>query len=315
MTSTRHDRSPCEEKDGENYIAYLAMQAAHQPVSLLTRSITFTTVTKVECHNLSDLELTLQFASCLTINAKPVARSVPRRRHCSCRSFELILPFFYNLITEAFAFTAMDGERQTRERLEQENRKVLSHYHKLKANFAETIKELRSDICNNEDITGRLSTVESKLSDMEEGMSSIGNYLCFQLDPKFYNEVSKQDSTIATKLFHIPELAELILSFVDVVDIMAMEQVNKTLRSIINQSPKLQIALCVKGSAEPADRLRNLLRYRSVFARIHLRGFCVDVNDDLSILRSSATRAESCHANEVKDSGALRKKQSSERSP
>jgi hypothetical protein len=154
-----------------------------------------------------------------------------------------------------------------------ENRKVLAHQRKLQADLAGTIKEVGGGGCSYEEII-------SKLSAMQEDTAAFGEYLRVQLKPKYYHEIRTDDSTIATTVFDIPELSELILLRAEVQDIMAIQQVNKNLRDIINTSSKIQTKLYLKPEDERDPEHEDYLDefrayYRSHFSKGGVPGFKV----------------------------------------
>lgn len=146
------------------------------------------------------------------------------------------------------------------QRLEDENRAILSHCQHLQAEFEEIIFEA------NDDEKSKQEVVE-KLRAMKQYVAGMGRYLSFQLDPKFYNEIRKADSTTAAQVFQIPELAELIMSFSAVQDILAVEQVSKMLRDIIDKSSKLQELLFLKAIDTPSGKFRYTTPFHSLRPR------------------------------------------------
>ena len=162
-----------------------------------------------------------------------------------------------------------------------ENRTALSHNQKLLADLARTISEIQRGGCSNNEIV-------SKLSAIQDDAKAFAKHLSHRLPPKYYNEIRTRDSTAAERVLNLPELLELILLPAGVREIMAMEQVNKSIRDTIKAAPRLQMALYLKPETSPenapeekpdVDRriLRTFLsdfgeakedRYRSHFARV-----------------------------------------------
>lgn len=164
----------------------------------------------------------------------------------------------------------MDASRQ-----DDENREALSHHR----NFTSTIDSITASICHlpNVLIKTRLSDDVKKLQDAADGLSE---FLSARLPPIHYNEIRSQDAQIAKCMFLIPELLELVLEYVDVVDILTMRQVNKGVQAIIDVSPKLQIKLYYRAIDEK-DRIKGKSGspFSSGFYKTPLEtGFQVEVN-------------------------------------
>ena len=93
--------------------------------------------------------------------------------------------------------------------------------------------------------------------------------------PDFYNERRTGDSTTAIRVFDIPELLELILENLDVLDLLSFYRCNRSIRDAIDASSKLQQQLSLR--AAPADSrlrlpLRNFSRFSSGIPRDDERG-------------------------------------------
>ena len=76
--------------------------------------------------------------------------------------------------------------------------------------------------------------------------AGIGRYSSNQFSPLSYNEIRRDDVAIASRVMAMPELTEAILSYTSIPDILDVSQVSRSLKAIIEASPKLQRQLFLK---------------------------------------------------------------------
>lgn len=91
--------------------------------------------------------------------------------------------------------------------------------------------------------TGSITAIEERLLKIQHHFTRIENYLSASIEPMYYAQHRPSDSTLAAKVFSVPELLENILRNLEVVDIMRCLEVNRTFRDTIEASSKLQTCL------------------------------------------------------------------------
>lgn len=104
-------------------------------------------------------------------------------------------------------------------RLDDENRAVILHYHKLRSIIAENTTKMKNEHSKKD--------FESVFHQIEKATEGIGRYLSYQLKPNYYNKVRADDSETATTTFCIPEILELVLQHVNHRDLLTMTQVSR----------------------------------------------------------------------------------------
>lgn len=97
--------------------------------------------------------------------------------------------------------------------------------------------------------TGNLEQVTQNLRTVQDHFKAVEQYLSISIEPAIYNELRSSDSTIAEKVFAIPELLEAILLRLVGKDIMHCYGVSRTFRDTIERSQKLQTTLFLRPTA------------------------------------------------------------------
>jgi hypothetical protein len=129
----------------------------------------------------------------------------------------------------------------------------------LEQQISGALKQLESGQCNPQELKSALMSAQGNLHALH---SSFGDIFGHHSD--FYNERRAEDSTTAVRVFDIPELLEMILDNLDVLDLLSFYQCSRSIRDAIDASSKLQQRLSLR--AAPADsHLRLPLRYFSKF--------------------------------------------------
>lgn len=125
-------------------------------------------------------------------------------------------------------------EKGDRERhIEFRKRTTLNHYLCLKQTIDSILLQVKAGLIDSGDLQRRLIAAQVDL----EALNSL--VIGGQIETIYYNERRGNDSTIAGRVFSIPEITELILQYVDRESILAMYEVNRALRDIINGSRTL----------------------------------------------------------------------------
>ncbi|KAK4892519.1 hypothetical protein LTR27_008983 [Elasticomyces elasticus] len=92
--------------------------------------------------------------------------------------------------------------------------------------------------------------VAKTMEDLETCVQGLDAFFSDFLSPIFYNEKqplhAMGDTSAAQKVFDLPELLELVLEYVEEVDILRFHQVNRSARASIDGSPRLQSRLSLR---------------------------------------------------------------------
>ncbi|KAK5691510.1 hypothetical protein LTR97_011503 [Elasticomyces elasticus] len=92
--------------------------------------------------------------------------------------------------------------------------------------------------------------VANIMADMETFVQGLDALFSDFLSPVFYNEkqplLAMDDTSAAQKVFDLPELLELVLEYVEEVDVLRFHQVNRSARASIDGSPRLQSRLSLR---------------------------------------------------------------------
>lgn len=118
---------------------------------------------------------------------------------------------------------------------------VLSHRRDINENITAAFRSLERGDSN--DTKRRLYAIQQNILGFEQ-------YLSATIEPKDYAQIRLSDSTIARKVFAIPELLESILRHLDVPDLMRCYGVSRTFRDALETSKKLQICLFLLPDTE-----------------------------------------------------------------
>ena len=126
---------------------------------------------------------------------------------------------------------------------EDEDREVLSRYLNLrsKLNAVNALSATPGNEVDKESLARVLQTIQEVVKGLDKHFSD-------RFPPAHYNQIRYDDFTIADRVLNIPELLELVLEHVDLVDIVTMGRVSHGLRDTIEASPKLQIRLHLKAA-------------------------------------------------------------------
>ncbi|KAK5677499.1 hypothetical protein LTS10_010071 [Elasticomyces elasticus] len=92
--------------------------------------------------------------------------------------------------------------------------------------------------------------VANTMDDMDTCVQGLDAFFSDFLSPIFYNEKQplhfKGDTSAAQRVFDLPELLELVLEYVEEVDVLRFHQVNRSARASIDGSPRLQSRLSLR---------------------------------------------------------------------
>lgn len=97
---------------------------------------------------------------------------------------------------------------------------------------------------------GDLNGLKSKISTVCNNLSGFEDHLSATIEPRYYANDRSEDSTVAVKVFAIPELLETILSNLGVEDLIRCYAVSRTFRDTLERSIKLQTKLFLRPAPE-----------------------------------------------------------------
>lgn len=161
----------------------------------------------------------------------------------------------------------------------EEQRTALSNTRSLKHGLTELATRIQNGDTNIVDI----EKVVLALQDHSDGLH---DFVVKRISPSIHNEVKQPDSDIARKVFNIPEMLDMILSKLDIPDILKMTQVSHALKDAIGSSTKLQVQLGLR--AGPEDAHLRALSYHLPGPPVSDGSFsCMIENDQFCHFRSS----------------------------
>lgn len=140
--------------------------------------------------------------------------------------------------------------------LEEQHTKLHRNFYNLKTRITNVQGSLR-----NGNFT--LDEISDDVGAMARDLNGLEDYVRYRLHPKYYNEIRKEDSNVAERVFGIPELLENILLNLNISGIISMERTSSTIRDIIVASPKLQVELYLKPEVQ--DSTTKYINCRSPF--------------------------------------------------
>ena len=117
----------------------------------------------------------------------------------------------------------------------------MSHQISLEQEIADTLKKVESGEYSSAELKSSLLSVQSHVT-------GLGGHFSRQLrtNPEFYNERKPEGSTIACRVFDIPELLEMILEHLTIPDLLKFYQCSTSIRDSIESSSKLQSQLSLR---------------------------------------------------------------------
>lgn len=121
-----------------------------------------------------------------------------------------------------------------------QKRQVLGDRYKINRNVRAALTSISEG--DFEGIEGNLLIIQKHFQDIED-------YLSTTIEPIYCNKWRKVGSTIAEKVFAVPELLESIFLGLRTTDIISCYGVNRTFRDTIEQSRKLQTSLFLRAAA------------------------------------------------------------------
>lgn len=122
---------------------------------------------------------------------------------------------------------------------EEQVRNVVSHYLKLQGQLSQTTNGLNQATFSKDEVIELITSIRTKANGVGE---SLSNYV-----PRtVYNQVRSGDSIIAMTVFQMPELLELILEHNTVFEVLKIYQACRTIKDIIDGSPRLQAQLFLR---------------------------------------------------------------------
>ncbi|KAK3686473.1 hypothetical protein LTR37_019792 [Vermiconidia calcicola] len=121
------------------------------------------------------------------------------------------------------------------------HRKALAHQKNPEANIDSLITGL---VQGSHD----LGYLKSRLLSAKADVQGLGAYFSGFLEPLYYNERRNESSTIAMKVFQIPEILELVLANLDVEEILLASETCPVFRDTIAASSKLQTLLQLRAA-------------------------------------------------------------------
>lgn len=153
-----------------------------------------------------------------------------------------------------------------------EKLKVLCHRQDINKNIAAAFRSVERG--DPEDMKRHLYAIQQNILGFEQ-------YLSVTIEPKHYAQFRQANSTIAAKVFAVPELLESILKELTVPALMRCYSVNRTFRDALETSKKLQACLFLLPDTESREQrfpLNNIERFVCTAPRPEFgRGSMIDV--------------------------------------
>lgn len=128
------------------------------------------------------------------------------------------------------------------------NRSVLSQYYELQVRLSDHAAAIRNESFDTAQLLRQVEAIQRNLKD-------IGNFLSCTVPNKFYHERRTATSETAARVFHIPELLELILEHCTTFDLIEMRKTCTGIKATIEASPKLQGKLFLRPEGALVDLL------------------------------------------------------------
>lgn len=102
--------------------------------------------------------------------------------------------------------------------------------------------------------------LDETLKALQLDASGLDDFFSNCLDPRFYAGSPNPNSTSAArKVFDVSELVEAVLEHLDVADLLRVQQVDRSMRDLVNSSTKIQRQMLLKVDNEGAFRVSHAL--------------------------------------------------------
>ena len=160
---------------------------------------------------------------------------------------------------------------QQRRQHRREDQQAIKHHMSLQVHLNDIFKGLQDDTLNKE----QLKAATTLAIESEKG---IGSYLSGRCHAMLYNEIREDDSTAASRVFAISELAEAILLHTDFDDLLNAYEISSGLKSIVEGSHKLQMRLFLAPD-EAATEIRKLSDHIGHHWEFERCGFAPDTGE------------------------------------
>lgn len=129
-------------------------------------------------------------------------------------------------------------------------RKILRHQRNTTTNMAKCLEAITAG-------DGDTTVLQQLLTATQRDMEELSEVLSDCLDVKYYNEITTPSSPALTgKVFGVLKLAEMILEHLSGPDVFKAMKVNKSFKSAVYSSPKLQHKLFLRS--KPTDHFKCL---------------------------------------------------------
>ena len=122
----------------------------------------------------------------------------------------------------------------------EEKQKLLTHHRGLELNLSALASCVKQSSESNPD------ELEKYTAFAQLHLQGLSTFFDTLIEPRFYNEIRPDNSSIAQTTFDVPELFELILDYIDIPDILRVYQVSRGMRDAIEESSRLQTKLCLR---------------------------------------------------------------------
>ena len=121
------------------------------------------------------------------------------------------------------------------------DRMLLACQRNIKTNITGLINAINNGEHNPQKLVARLEAAHAETE-------HFGAFLSSFLDPSYYNEYKQENSTIASKVFGMPQILEMMLEHLEAIDILNIYQTCRRIRDIIESSTKVQKLLFLQPS-------------------------------------------------------------------
>lgn len=122
--------------------------------------------------------------------------------------------------------------------------KVLSHSRETDSNLKGILEHIEN---------GDLVSAKCTVLTLQENVLGLQQYLSTTITAGYYNEHRTADSTIAVKVFAIPELFEAIIQQLEFTDILRCYEVRRQFRDSIDSSSRLQVRLFLRAAPKASS--------------------------------------------------------------
>lgn len=120
---------------------------------------------------------------------------------------------------------------------------LLFHHQRLESTLTFLVNEVPKGGYTTEQLQSKLKAAKATSGDIGMDLKQV-------IDARFYNCVKLPNSTIATKVFYLPELLELILNHLSAWDILSMSQTCRFIKDAIHTYPTMPVKLCLQPAPQ-----------------------------------------------------------------